>query len=87
MNRPSAITLSVQGSAAPRLIIQAWDPKKEIGGGATGTIRPSTSPRMPTTGFEVRGSIVRQRSPRFASIHFEVDRQDQQFADVRQRSA
>jgi hypothetical protein len=26
----------------------------EIGGGATGTIRPSTSPRMPTRGFEVR---------------------------------
>jgi hypothetical protein len=24
----------------------------EIGGGATGTIRPSTSPRMPTSGFE-----------------------------------
>jgi hypothetical protein len=24
-----------------------------IGGGATGTIRPSTSPRMPTSGFEV----------------------------------
>jgi hypothetical protein len=41
---------------------------------------------MPTTGFEVRGSIVRQRSPRFASVHFEVDRQDQQFADVRQSS-
>src|ERR1700730_6983174 len=27
-----------------------------IGGGTTGTIRPSTSPRMPTTGFEVRGN-------------------------------
>ncbi len=26
------------------------------GGGATGTIRPSTSPRMPTSGFEVRRS-------------------------------
>src|SRR5437879_594916 len=26
------------------------------GGGATGTIRPSTSPRMPTSGFEVRGT-------------------------------
>jgi hypothetical protein len=28
----------------------------ETGGGATGTIRPSTSPRMPTSGFEVRGN-------------------------------
>src|SRR5713101_9283776 len=26
------------------------------GGGATGTIRPATSPRIPTTGFEGRGS-------------------------------
>jgi hypothetical protein len=25
---------------------------REFGGGATGTIRPSTSPRMPTSGFE-----------------------------------
>src|SRR5207237_5907378 len=30
-------------------------PKFETGGGATGTIRPSTSPRMPTSGFEDRG--------------------------------
>jgi hypothetical protein len=29
--------------------------KFKTGGGATGTIRPSTSPRMPTSGFEVRG--------------------------------
>ena len=27
---------------------------REFGGGATGTIRPSTSPRMPTSGFEDR---------------------------------
>ena len=59
---------------------------RETGGGATGTIRPSTPPRMPTSGFEVRGAIVRPRSPRFARVHFEVDRQDQQFADVRQSS-
>jgi hypothetical protein len=26
--------------------------KFKTGGGATGTIRPSTSPRMPTSGFE-----------------------------------
>src|SRR5207248_10698800 len=44
--------------------------KFKNGGGATGTIRPSTSPRMPTSGFEVRGSIVRQRSPRFARVQF-----------------
>jgi hypothetical protein len=41
---------------------------------------------MPTTGFEVRGRIVRQRSPRFASVHFEVDCLGQQFAVVRQRA-
>jgi hypothetical protein len=41
---------------------------------------------MPTSGFEVREGIVHQRSPRFARVHFEVDRQDQQFADVRQNS-
>jgi len=41
---------------------------------------------MPTSGFEVRGRIVRERSPRFASVHFEVDRRDQQFTVVRQRS-
>jgi hypothetical protein len=40
---------------------------------------------MPTSGFEVRGHIVRQRSPGFASVHFEVDRRAQQFAVVRQR--
>ncbi len=32
-----------------------WGSYSKIGGGATGTIRPSTSPRMPTSGFEVRG--------------------------------
>src|SRR5260370_38772346 len=57
-----------------------------IGGGATGTIRPSTSPRMPSTGFEVRGRIVRQRSARSARVHFEVDGRGQEFAVVRRRS-
>jgi len=41
---------------------------------------------MPNVGFEVRGRIVRQRSPRFASVHFEVDRLGQRFAVVRQRT-
>src|SRR5439155_15245933 len=39
--------------------------KFKTGGGATGTIRPSTSPRMPTSGFEVRrsyGSVRPQTS-------------------------
>src|ERR1700686_960658 len=58
----------------------------KIGGGATGTIRPSTSPRMPTSGFEVRGRIVRQRSQRFAGVRFEVDGRGQEFAVVRRRS-
>ncbi len=57
-----------------------------VGGGATGTIRPSTSPRMPNVGFEVRRSIVRQRSPGFANVHFVVDRWGQQFAVVRHSS-
>src|SRR5467141_1996068 len=52
-------------------------PNSKTGGGATGTIRPSTSPRMPTSGFEVRGRIVRRRSLPFASVHLEVDRRGQ----------
>jgi hypothetical protein len=40
---------------------------------------------MPTSGFEVRGRIVRQRSRGFASVHFVVEHQGQRFADVRQR--
>ncbi len=63
-----------------------WGSYSKIGGGATGTIRPSTSPRMPTSGFEVRGRIIRHRSPGFARVHFVVERRGQQFADVRQRS-
>ena len=39
---------------------------------------------MLTTAFEVRGSIVRQRSPRFASVHFVAERRGHQFAVVRQ---
>jgi hypothetical protein len=58
----------------------------KTGGGATGTIRPSTSPRMPTGGFEVRGRLIRQSSPRFASVHFEVDGRGREFAVVRRRS-
>src|SRR6266852_2360428 len=34
-----------------------------IGGGATGTIRPSTSPRMPTSGFEDRGAHLSPCTP------------------------
>jgi len=41
---------------------------------------------MPTSGFEVRGRIVRQRSARFASVRFEVDGRGQEFAVVRRRS-
>jgi hypothetical protein len=41
---------------------------------ATGTIRPSTSPRMPTSGFEVRGRIVRLRSPQFANVAVKTER-------------
>jgi hypothetical protein len=41
---------------------------------------------MPTSGFEVRGPIVRQSSPRFASVRFVVEWWGQQFAVVRQRS-
>jgi hypothetical protein len=41
---------------------------------------------MPTSGFEVRGRIVRQRSARFASVRFEVDGRGQEFAMVRRRS-
>jgi hypothetical protein len=41
---------------------------------------------MPTSGFEVRGRMVRQRSRRFASIHFVVDRWSQQFTAVRHGS-
>jgi hypothetical protein len=41
---------------------------------------------MPTSGFEVRGRIVRQRSARFASVRFEVDGRGQEFAVVRQSS-
>jgi hypothetical protein len=41
---------------------------------------------MPNVGFEVRGFIVRQRSPGFANVHFVVDYWCQQFAVVRQRS-
>jgi hypothetical protein len=41
---------------------------------------------MPASGFVVRGRIVRQRSPGFAKVHFEVERGSQQFAVVRQRS-
>jgi hypothetical protein len=41
---------------------------------------------MPTTGFEVRGRIVRQRSARFARVHLVVERPGQQFADVRRGS-
>src|ERR1700674_2165500 len=37
-------------------------------------------------GRDRRGHIVRQRSPRFASVHFHVGRGGQQFAGVRQRS-
>src|SRR6202521_2619459 len=33
------------------------------GGGATGTIRPSTSPRMPTSGFEDRGAHLSPCTP------------------------
>src|ERR1700686_2712257 len=61
----------------------------KIGGGATGTIRPSTSPRMPTSGFEVRGGIVCQRSPRFANVHLVVEfrvNSSPSFAEVRQSS-
>jgi hypothetical protein len=61
-------------------------PSRGSGGGATGTIRPSTSPRMPTTGFEVRGRIVRQRSPGFAHVHSVVDRRGQRFTAVRESS-
>jgi len=38
---------------------------------------------MPTSGFEVRGRIVRRRSLRFASVHLEIDRRGQWFAVVR----
>jgi len=41
---------------------------------------------MPTSGFGVRGRIVRQRSARFASVRFEVDGGGQEFAVVRRRS-
>jgi hypothetical protein len=41
---------------------------------------------MPTSGFEVRGRIVRQRSVGFARVHFEVDGLGQEFAVVRRRS-
>jgi len=41
---------------------------------------------MPTSGFEVRGRIVRRRLPRFANVHFEVDGRGQEFAVVRQGS-
>ncbi len=41
---------------------------------------------MPTSGFEVRGLIVRQRSARFASVHSVVERRGQQFAAVRHGS-
>jgi hypothetical protein len=54
--------------------------------GATGTIRPSTSPRMPTSSFEVGGRIVRQRSARFARVDFEVDGRGREFAAVRRCS-
>jgi hypothetical protein len=35
----------------------------KTGGGATGTIRPSTSPRMPTSGFEDRGAHLSPCTP------------------------
>jgi len=41
---------------------------------------------MPTSGFEVRGRIVRQPSARFASVRFGVDGGGQEFAVVRRRS-
>jgi hypothetical protein len=41
---------------------------------------------MPPSGFEVRWRIVRQRSARFARVHFEVDGRGQEFAVVRRRS-
>jgi hypothetical protein len=41
---------------------------------------------MPTSGFEVRGRIVRKRSARFARVHFEIDGRGQEFAVVRRRS-
>jgi len=42
---------------------------------------------MPTSGFEVRGNIVRQHSPQFAKVHFVVECQGQQFAGVAVRVA
>jgi hypothetical protein len=39
--------------------------------------------KKPTNGFEVRGRIVRRRSPRFANVHLVVECQGQQFAVVR----
>src|SRR5438105_12397341 len=58
----------------------------KTGGGATGTIRPSTSPRMPTSGFEVRGHIVRQRSPAFILKSTAGLNSSRSFASVRQCS-
>jgi hypothetical protein len=60
-----------------------------IGGGATGTIRPSTSPGMLTSGFEVGGRIVRQRSARFARVDLKSTagvKSSPWFVDVRQSS-
>src|SRR5438552_3625968 len=39
------------------------DTNAKTGGGATGTIRPSTSPRMPTSGFEDRGAHLSPCTP------------------------
>jgi hypothetical protein len=56
------------------------------GGGATGTIRPSTSSRMPTSGFEFAGpssASARYGSPAFISKLTAVVNSSQWFASVR----
>jgi hypothetical protein len=68
-----AAKLEDKGAGIVPMAGQCLLAKFKTGGGATGTIRPSTSPRMPTSGFEVRGRVVRQRSARFARVRLEVD--------------
>jgi hypothetical protein len=58
--RPAAMLsrpLCCQSPKPPRL----RRPNSKTGGGATGTIRPSTSPRLPTSDFQVRGTHGAER--------------------------
>jgi hypothetical protein len=47
-----AAKLEDKGAGIVPMAGQCLLAKFKTGGGATGTIRPSTSPRMPTSGFE-----------------------------------